>query len=180
MKHVTATFAACLASALLMSSATALGSDLLGGRLHTAPDKLYVNQLFEIKFELEIAAGCEVEDLRISDFPNNPDLITVGRLEQLARQRDLERQIDANDEIDQVGDLGAFAPKRLFQQDVEFSVITQPVPNQVQRRQGTRRLDFGQTEQVAIEGTHRCVGAGRARNRYMLQADIHGASPPGS
>jgi hypothetical protein len=87
MKHVTATFSACLATALLMASATALGSDLLGGRLYTAPDKLYVNQFFEIKFELEITAGCEVEDLRISDFPNNPDLITVGRLEQLARQR---------------------------------------------------------------------------------------------
>ena len=37
--------------------------------------------------------------------------------QQLARQRDLKRQIDADDEIDQVGDLGALAPKRLFQHD---------------------------------------------------------------
>lgn len=87
MKHATAKLLACLTAALLMTPAPAFGGDILGGRLYTVPDKLYVNQLFEIHFELEVTAGSEIEDLRISDFPNNPDLITVGRLEPLTRQR---------------------------------------------------------------------------------------------
>lgn len=87
MKHAIPKLLACLTAALLMAPATAFCGDILGGRLYTVPDKLYVNQIFEIYFELEVTAGSEVEDLRISDFPNNPDLITVGRLETLARQR---------------------------------------------------------------------------------------------
>ena len=87
MKRAPATFLTLLTAALMIAPATALCGDILGGRLYAVPERLYVNQLFEIHFELEVTAGSEVEDLRISDFPNNPDLITVGRLETLARQR---------------------------------------------------------------------------------------------
>ena len=62
-------------------------SEIFSGRLYTVPEKIYVNQAFEIHFELEVSSGNEVEDLRISDFPNNPDLITVGRLETTSRNR---------------------------------------------------------------------------------------------
>ena len=62
-------------------------SEIFSGRLYTVPEKIYVNQAFEIHFELEVSSGSEVEDLRISDFPNNPDLITVGRLETTSRNR---------------------------------------------------------------------------------------------
>ena len=65
----------------------ALAGEIFSGRLYTVPEKLYVNQAFEIHFELEVSFGSEVEDLRISDFPSNPDLITVGRLESTARNR---------------------------------------------------------------------------------------------
>jgi len=61
--------------------------ELLSGRVFTVPDKIYVNQTFEIHFELEVSSGSEVEDLRISDFPNNPELIAVGRLESTAKNR---------------------------------------------------------------------------------------------
>ena len=75
---------------LLLSFALArpaLAGEIFSGRLFTVPEKIYVNQTFEIHFELEVSFGSEVEDLRISDFPNNPDLIAVGRLESTARNR---------------------------------------------------------------------------------------------
>ena len=61
--------------------------EILGGRLHTVPETVYVNQPFAIHFELETTFGSEISDLRISDFPNNPELITVGTLESVARDR---------------------------------------------------------------------------------------------
>lgn len=67
--------------------APALAGEIYSGRLYTVPEKIYVNQPFEIHFELEVSFGSEVEDLRISDFPNNPELLSVGRLESLSRDR---------------------------------------------------------------------------------------------
>ena len=52
--------------------------EFVSGRLYTVPETIYVNQAFEIYFELEVTFGSEVEDLRIRDFPNQPDLLTVG------------------------------------------------------------------------------------------------------
>ena len=71
----------------LLLAFPALAGELFSGRLYTVPEKIYVNQSFEIHFELEVSFGSEVEDLRISDFPNNPEVITVGRLESTARNR---------------------------------------------------------------------------------------------
>ncbi|MDD4017131.1 MAG: SH3 domain-containing protein [Kiritimatiellae bacterium] len=72
---------------LVFLSLPSLGGEILSGRLYTVPKQIYANQAFEIHFELEVSFGSEVEDLRISDFPNNPDLITVGRLETTSRNR---------------------------------------------------------------------------------------------
>ncbi|MDD4102705.1 MAG: SH3 domain-containing protein [Kiritimatiellae bacterium] len=86
MKHTATMLLACLATVLLTPH-TVFCAEIFAGRLYTVPENIYVEQLFEIRFELEVTAGIEIEDLRISDFPNNPDLITVGRLEALSRQR---------------------------------------------------------------------------------------------
>jgi hypothetical protein len=61
--------------------------ELLTGRLYTVPEKAYISQAFEIHFELEVTSGNEVDNLRISDFPNNPELLTVGKLETVSRSR---------------------------------------------------------------------------------------------
>jgi len=71
----------------LLNVWSARAGEIYSGRLYTVPEKIYANQPFEIRFELEVPFGTEVEDLRISDFPNNPDLITVGRLETTSRNR---------------------------------------------------------------------------------------------
>ena len=71
----------------LLLSPYSFAGDLLGGRLYTVPEKVYVNQAFEIHFELEVTFGSEVQDVRISGFPNNPDILTVGPLEDAADSR---------------------------------------------------------------------------------------------
>lgn len=63
----------------------ARAGELLSGRLYTVPEKVFVNQAFEIHFELEVTSGSEVQDLRISDFPNNPELLTAGQLQTTSR-----------------------------------------------------------------------------------------------
>lgn len=72
---------------LLLVALPVRAGEILGGRFKTVPDALYVNQAFEIHFELEVTFGSEVEDVRITDFPNNPELITVGRLETAVGSR---------------------------------------------------------------------------------------------
>jgi hypothetical protein len=71
----------------LLLFTSALAGEIVGGRFYIVPEKVYANQAFDIHFELDVTFGSEVEDLRISDFPNNPDLITVGRLESVAGNR---------------------------------------------------------------------------------------------
>ncbi len=87
MKRTGRTFMTRLASVLFFAPLLTFSGEIFSGRFYTVPVKIYVNQPFEIHFELEITAGNEIENLRISDFPNNQDLITVGRLETVSRQR---------------------------------------------------------------------------------------------
>jgi hypothetical protein len=72
---------------LLLLALPVHAGEILGGRFKTVPETLYVNQAFEIHFELEVTFGSEVEDVRVTGFPNNPDLITVGRLENAEGSR---------------------------------------------------------------------------------------------
>ncbi len=65
----------------------ARAAEIFGGRFYTVPDKLFVNQAFEIHFELEVSPGCEIEDLRISDFPNDADAVSVDPMRSLSRNR---------------------------------------------------------------------------------------------
>lgn len=64
---------------------TGRAGELLSGRLYTVPDKLFVNQVFELRFDLEVSPGCDIEDLRISDFPGDPNVITFSGLETISR-----------------------------------------------------------------------------------------------
>jgi hypothetical protein len=55
---------------------------LHNGRVYTVPQKLYVNQQFEIFLELEISRGLDINNLHIQNFPNDPNYITLSTLEQ--------------------------------------------------------------------------------------------------
>ncbi len=55
---------------------------LHSGRVYTVPQKLYVNQQFEIFLELDINRGLDINNLHIQNFPNDPSYITLGTLEQ--------------------------------------------------------------------------------------------------
>ncbi len=73
--------------AYCLLSLPALAGELLSGRFYTVPENIYVGQAFEIHFELEVTGGSEVQDLRIGDFPNNPEVLTVGQLQTRSKNR---------------------------------------------------------------------------------------------
>ncbi|MDD2599958.1 MAG: SH3 domain-containing protein [Kiritimatiellae bacterium] len=60
--------------------------ELISGRIYTKPEKIYVNQPFEIFLEVEITPGQEIENIRIQGFPSDPSFITLGQLEQGGRR----------------------------------------------------------------------------------------------
>lgn len=60
----------------------ASATDLFAGRVYTQPQKIYVNQPFELMIELEVSRGKEVDNIRIGGLPDNPDFITLGQLSQ--------------------------------------------------------------------------------------------------
>ncbi|MEI7900710.1 MAG: hypothetical protein WCK89_10665 [bacterium] len=61
--------------------------EIFSSRLYTIPNKIYVNQAFELHFELEVTFGNEVENIRISGIPNSPDLLTLGQLQTVSQNR---------------------------------------------------------------------------------------------
>lgn len=77
----------CVLVVVLGALVSATAGEIHSGRLYTVPAKLYVNQAFEIRFELTVTAGCDIEQLNISDFPTHPEIITVGQLEPTTRNR---------------------------------------------------------------------------------------------
>ncbi|MFA7171915.1 MAG: SH3 domain-containing protein [Kiritimatiellia bacterium] len=63
-----------------------VAGELISGRIYTSPEKIYVNQPFEIFIEVEITPGQEIDNIRIQGFPNDPSFITLGQLEQGGRR----------------------------------------------------------------------------------------------
>lgn len=75
----------CLLALILAIPLAGRAAELLAARLYTVPERIFIHQPFEIYFELEVTPGSDVEDLRISDFPNDPALLEVERLETVGR-----------------------------------------------------------------------------------------------
>lgn len=62
--------------------------EITGGRFYTVPEKVYVNEPFELRLELAATFGSEVEDLRIGGIPNDPGLLELGQMRQLSQSRE--------------------------------------------------------------------------------------------
>lgn len=71
--------------------------ELISGKIFTRPEKIFVNQPFEIFLEVEITPGQEIENIRIQGFPNDPSFITLGQLEQGQRR---SQQTSAGQAVD--------------------------------------------------------------------------------
>jgi hypothetical protein len=65
----------------------ASAAEIFEGHFFTVPEKIFVTQAFEIHFELAVSPGCEIEDVRISDFPNDASVFSIGQLESVSRNR---------------------------------------------------------------------------------------------
>jgi len=68
-------------------ASAAVAGDVFSGRFYTVPEQPFVNQPFTVHFEVEVTAGGEIDDLRIGNFPNNPDIVSIGQLESKSRNR---------------------------------------------------------------------------------------------
>lgn len=73
--------------AYCLLSLSCLAGEIISGRLYTVPEKIYVNQAFEVHFEIEVSFGTEVENMRVSGIPNAPDLLTLGQLQTVSQNR---------------------------------------------------------------------------------------------
>lgn len=61
--------------------------DLVRAHFFTSPERIFVGQAFVLHFEVEATAGTELNDLQVSGLPSDPDVISVGRLENAAQNR---------------------------------------------------------------------------------------------
>ncbi len=91
-KSVPRPLSSVLSLACCLLSFTSLAGEVFTGRLYTVPDKVYVNQAFEVHFDLEVTFGSEVEDMRISGIPNDPSVLTLGQLETVSQNRIMRGQ----------------------------------------------------------------------------------------
>lgn len=76
----------------ILGSVQYASAELFSGRVYTDPRKIYVNQPFDIFLELEVTQGQDIDNIRIQGFPNNPEYITLGTLEQERVRRSRRRQ----------------------------------------------------------------------------------------
>jgi hypothetical protein len=75
----------------LFCSLVTQASDIHAAKFFTKPEHIFVNQSFELYFELELSVGGEVQDLQFSSFNVNEDLFRLGSFEPLPKiQRQLE------------------------------------------------------------------------------------------
>ena len=59
---------------------TLQAADLLGGRAYMAPAKVYVNQPFELRFEVVATAGSQLEDVRVGGIPKDASSLVLGQM----------------------------------------------------------------------------------------------------
>ena len=62
--------------ALLLCAGIASAAEIRAVRFHTKPEHVFVNQPFELWFEIELPLGCEAQDLRFSEFPESTDTLS--------------------------------------------------------------------------------------------------------
>ncbi len=72
---------------IALSGLATQAADLMGARFYIRPERVFAGQSFELHCEIETTFGCDVQDLRIVNFPLNPDRFSMGDLETLVPQR---------------------------------------------------------------------------------------------
>jgi hypothetical protein len=73
------------------SSLVARAAEIRTARFFTNPGHIFVNQSFDLCFELELSVGCEAQDLQFTSFTANEQLFRLGSFEPLPK---IQRQLD--------------------------------------------------------------------------------------
>jgi len=66
-------------------------AELRSSRLLTKPEHIFVNQSFELFFELEVSVGAEIQNLQFTGFVPNEEIFRLGSFEALPR---IQRQVE--------------------------------------------------------------------------------------
>ena len=78
-----------LAAALLpLGIWTGWAGEILEGRWFTVPEKIYVNQPFELRCELVVTFGTELEDVRLGGVPVNSDALALKPMQKISQTRE--------------------------------------------------------------------------------------------
>lgn len=86
MKKLTSSLV-MLALLLCLTAPAVRADEIISARFSTSPEFVFVNQPFELQFEMEVPAGASVQDLHVSAFPQERLKLTLGQLEELPRQQ---------------------------------------------------------------------------------------------
>ena len=60
-------------------------------RFHTKPEYVFVNQPFELCFDVELPVGCDMQNLQFTDFPEGAQQFSLGQFEPLPKT---QRKVD--------------------------------------------------------------------------------------
>ncbi len=77
--------AVCLA---LLAVGYGWAGEIIEGRVFTVPERIYVNQPFELRCELVVTFGCEVEDIRLTGIPVDSDALIVEPMRKVSQTRE--------------------------------------------------------------------------------------------
>ncbi|MCL1920627.1 MAG: SH3 domain-containing protein [Kiritimatiellaeota bacterium] len=80
-----------LIAGLLLCASAASAAEIRAVRFHTKPEHVFVNQPFELWFEVELPLGCDLQNPSLADFPASPEHITLGQFQQAAK---IQRKVD--------------------------------------------------------------------------------------
>lgn len=75
----------------LACTGIARSAEIRAARFVTQPEHIFVNQSFDLYFELELSVGAEIQDLRFSDFTLNEELFRLGSFEALPK---IQRRVE--------------------------------------------------------------------------------------
>jgi len=76
---------------LLLCVSAASASEIRAVRFHTKPEHVFVNQPFELWFDVELPIGCEIQNLSFAELSKSSEAFSFGQFEMLPK---VQRKVD--------------------------------------------------------------------------------------
>lgn len=100
--------------AMLWAFLSVTAGEILDGFFYTVPEKVYVNQPFELHCKVSITSGSTIEDIQLSNFLNDPSLLEMNQL----RVTEEKAENKGSQSITVVHLVGEARGKKAFQREI--------------------------------------------------------------